>query len=107
MIDKGGGIGYATALSFNRAGASKIVLIGRDESSLKETQKDLSCDSSIHTEDVLDEDAMVRVASEVGAWDVLILGAGYLSKPGSIKHSSVDEWWQSFEVRLPFIFFGQ
>lgn len=86
-------------MSFNRAGASKIVLIGRDESKLKKTQKDLSCDSSIYTESVLDEDVMARVAAAVGQWDVLILAAGYLSKPAAIKESSVDEWWQSFEVR--------
>lgn len=96
----GGGIGHATALSFDRAGASKIVLIGRDDSKLKQTQRDLSCEASIYTKSVMDEDAMARVATAIGKWDVLILAAGYLSKPAAIKDSAVDEWWQSFETNV-------
>jgi NAD(P)-dependent dehydrogenase (short-subunit alcohol dehydrogenase family) len=31
-------------------------------------------------------------------WDILILNSGYLSTPASISDSSIEDWWQSFEV---------
>lgn len=99
-MPQGSGIGRATAASFDRAGASKLILIGRKEDKLKETQKTLSCPSSTHPASVTDEEAIVGVATTVGSWDVLVLAAGYLSQPATIRDSSVREWWQSFEVRL-------
>lgn len=41
---------------------------------------------------------MADVAAETGTWDILILAAGYLAGPASIRDSSVDDWWKSFEV---------
>ncbi|CRG84836.1 hypothetical protein PISL3812_02025 [Talaromyces islandicus] len=100
IIGAGSGIGRATAASFDRAGASKIILIGRNESKLKNTQKTLSCHSSTHSASVTDEQAIVSVAITVGSWDVLVLAAGYLSQPATIRDSSVGEWWQSFETNV-------
>ncbi|KAE8151239.1 hypothetical protein BDV25DRAFT_152943 [Aspergillus avenaceus] len=96
----GTGIGRATALSFARAGASHIILIGRNEANLLETQKALPCRSSTHAVSVNDEQAMAEVAATVGTWDVLILAAGYLAEPLSIQESSLDDWWQSFETNV-------
>lgn len=99
---QGSGIGRATALAFARAGADKIVLIGRNEATLRETQQLLgphsSTSSSIHAADVTDEKALIEVATDTGTWDVLIMVAGYLAGPASIRESSVDDWWKSFEV---------
>lgn len=75
------------------------MLIGRNEQRLRETQETLECNSSVHATSVTDETALAEVAAATGTWDVMILAAGYLAKPTSIRESSVDEWWQSFEVR--------
>ncbi|EAW15344.1 SDR family NAD(P)-dependent oxidoreductase [Aspergillus clavatus NRRL 1] len=100
IIGAGSGIGRATAVSFARAGASKLVLIGRNETRLVETQQSLACSSSIHAISITDEAALSEVATSVGPWDVLILAAGYLSDPASIRTSSTDDWWQSFETNV-------
>ncbi|KAL2833847.1 hypothetical protein BDW59DRAFT_179494 [Aspergillus cavernicola] len=96
----GSGIGRATAISFSRAGASKIILLGRTEGKLLETQKSLSCDSIVHAVSVTDEKTMSDVAATVGAWDVLILAAGYVATPAPIQSASTDDWWQAFEVNV-------
>lgn len=96
----GSGIGRATALSFARAGASNIVLIGRTKATLQETQGLLPCSSSVHVASVTDEKSISDIAAAVGAWDVLVLAAGYLSKPVSIQESTTEEWWQSFETNI-------
>lgn len=41
---------------------------------------------------------MADVAATTGTWDILILAAGYFAEPASIRKSSVDDWWKSFEV---------
>ncbi|KAJ5928754.1 NADP(+)-dependent dehydrogenase [Penicillium verhagenii] len=96
----GSGIGQATALAFDRAGASKIVLIGRKEETLKATQKQLSCNSSVHPASVTDEAALKEVAASIGAWDIMILAAGYISPKARMQEASVDEWWQNFETNV-------
>lgn len=98
---QGSGIGRATAVAFARAGADKLVLIGRNEAPLVETQKSVECSSSVHAADVTDEKAMAEIAASTGKWDVMILAAGYVGRPASIRESSVDDWWKSFEVDDP------
>ncbi|KAL4748731.1 hypothetical protein BDW72DRAFT_195472 [Aspergillus terricola var. indicus] len=100
IIGAGGGIGRATALSFIRAGAARIILIGRDTAKLEETQKALSCKSAVYSVSVTDQEALNRVAAAVGTWEVLVLSAGFLSKPAALKDSSADEWWESFETNV-------
>lgn len=48
--------------------------------------------------DVTQEDALAQVAKAIGKWDVLVLGAGYVSSPSTIAASDFKEFWQSFEV---------
>lgn len=96
----GSGIGRATAVAFARAGADKLVLIGRNEAPLVETQKSLECSSSVHAADVTDEKAIAEIAASTGKWDVMILAAGYVGRPASIRESSVDDWWKSFETNV-------
>jgi NADP-dependent 3-hydroxy acid dehydrogenase YdfG len=97
---KGSGIGRETASAFASAGASKIVLLGRKETALAETKSALpsTVTSSVHAVSITDEEAMKQVAASVGTWDILIICAAYLSSPGSITDSSVDEMWKSYEV---------
>ncbi|KAL3458384.1 hypothetical protein BJX64DRAFT_279886 [Aspergillus heterothallicus] len=95
-----GGIGRAAAFSFNRAGANKIVLLGRDEAKLQEAQQSLSCASAVHSVSVTDEQSLRKVATSVGKWDILILAAGYLSAKDDIKDADTDEWWRSFETNV-------
>ncbi|KAL2795459.1 putative NADP(+)-dependent dehydrogenase [Aspergillus keveii] len=96
----GSGIGHATTASFARAGATKIILIGRNKVNLEETQRSLPCASSVHAVDVRDEQAVPNVASAVGRWDMLILAAGYIPTPASILDSSVNEWLEALETNL-------
>ncbi|KAL4878111.1 hypothetical protein BJY04DRAFT_230008 [Aspergillus karnatakaensis] len=96
----GSGIGRATAISFASAGASKTILIGRHKANLEETQRLIPCSTSVYAVDVKDEHAICRIASEIGRWDVLILAAGHIPTPGSVKVSSVDEWWSAIETNL-------
>ncbi|KAL3472085.1 hypothetical protein BJX99DRAFT_249898 [Aspergillus californicus] len=96
----GSSIGRATALSFARAGASKVVLVGRTTSKLEETQSLLPCDSTIYTANVQDEKAMGEIAASVGTWHILVLAAAYISPPASIQTSSVEEWWMNLETNL-------
>jgi len=87
-------------LAFSTAGASKIVLLGRTEASLKETASYLpsGISSSVHAIDIAEEEALQDVAATVGKWDILILAAGHISTPDPIVEASSNGWWQSFEV---------
>ncbi|KAL4942564.1 hypothetical protein BDV06DRAFT_222085 [Aspergillus oleicola] len=96
----GSGIGRATAISFARAGASKIILIGRNKANLEETQTLLPSTSSVHAADITNEQAIAEIASAVGRWDVLVLAAGYMATPGSIQDSSIGDWWKALETNL-------
>ncbi|PYI25534.1 NAD(P)-binding protein [Aspergillus indologenus CBS 114.80] len=86
----GSGIGRATACAFAKAGASSIILIGRNESKLQQTEQSLrgfQAKVVLHSIDVTDE-------------DVLILGAAFLATPAPIADSSTEDWWQSFETNV-------
>ena len=83
------------------AGAKRVILLGRDEAKLIETEKRLpekGTNCSIFTVSVTDERALKDVAAALGTGDVLVLNAAFLSTPTSISETSVDDWWQSFEV---------
>jgi NAD(P)-dependent dehydrogenase (short-subunit alcohol dehydrogenase family) len=97
----GSGIGRATALAFAKAGASRLILTGRTESRLEETKsllKDVDC--SIFPTSVTDEAGMREIASQVGAWDVLILNAGHISPPSSVVQASLQDWWADYETNV-------
>jgi NADP-dependent 3-hydroxy acid dehydrogenase YdfG len=98
---KGSGIGRETALTFAKAGAKHLVLIGRTEADLVETQKQIpenSATSSIFPISVTDEAGIRKVAEAVGTWDILILGATHKGIKGPIVSTNISEWWESYEV---------
>ncbi|KAI0180594.1 putative NADP(+)-dependent dehydrogenase [Hypoxylon sp. FL1284] len=103
----GSGIGRETAIAFATAGAARLVLLGRTKATLDETASLLPSHVSkeVFAVDVTQEDAIQRVATAVGTWDVLILGAGFVADRGPLASSSTDSWWQSFEtnVKAPLI----
>lgn len=89
-------IGRETALAFANARAKQLVLLGRNEVTLKETEDQIpqnTASCSIHAVSVTDEAGLKTVAVVVGTWDVLVLNAGFISKPASAAESSMDEWW--------------
>jgi NAD(P)-dependent dehydrogenase (short-subunit alcohol dehydrogenase family) len=98
----GTGIGKGTVEAFAQAGAESVAITGRRLDKLTETKEYVeskyNTKVSIHAADITDAVAMQKAASEIGGWDVLVMNAGYLSKPSSIQESNVDEWWKGFEV---------
>lgn len=106
----GRGIGAEIARAYAAAGASRVVLIGRTQTTLSQTAEKIKKDFSsvsvtTHTADVADEAAIGKAAEKVGKWDVLILNAGLLADPLPIEKSNIVDWWRVFEVRLIFHIF--
>jgi NAD(P)-dependent dehydrogenase (short-subunit alcohol dehydrogenase family) len=105
----GSGIGSATALSYARAGAKSITLLGRRENLLKETAAKIRQVASevkvlALKADVLDlsslERAFTKVKNDFGTIDVLVSNAGFLANPTSVLKSDVNDWWMSFEINV-------
>ncbi|KAF2635730.1 NAD(P)-binding protein [Massarina eburnea CBS 473.64] len=97
----GSGIGRETAVAFGTAGAKHIVLIGRTESTLKETKaliKDAQV--SIHALSIRDEEGINKVAETIGAWDVLILNAAHMAPPATLVKASLKEHWRDYETNV-------
>ena len=99
----GSGIGRATALAFAKAGAACLILIGRTESTLHETERlfgDSKSDCMVFPVSATDETAMQNVARQVSAWDVLELAAVHISSPSSIVKSTLQDWWADYETNV-------
>ena len=99
----GSGIGQATALAYATASAQRIILIGRRADKLEETKAQIvkqspDMDVEIYPASVTRAGELRAVAESVRGWDVLILSAGRLMSPKSIKDSDPDEWWDVTEV---------
>ncbi|APA14564.1 hypothetical protein SS1G_06517 [Sclerotinia sclerotiorum 1980 UF-70] len=104
----GSGIGRETALTFAKAGAKHLVLIGRTEADLIETQKQIpenTATSSVFAISVTDEAGIRKVAEAVGTWDVLILGATHKGIKGPIVSTNISEWWESYETGVKSILY--
>ncbi|KAI4661346.1 uncharacterized protein J4E79_005159 [Alternaria viburni] len=99
----GRGSGRSTALAFAKAHAARVILIGRTESTLQETEKlrgDSKSDCMVFPVSATDETAMQNVAEQVDAWDVLVLTAAHVSSPISIVQSSPQDWWARYETTV-------
>ncbi|KAL8900592.1 MAG: hypothetical protein Q9192_000979 [Flavoplaca navasiana] len=99
----GTGIGRETAVAFAMAGARRLILIGRTESTLSQTRASVQNHSSTITclvfeADVTNERAMGKIAVEVGTWDILILNAGHLANPTPVASATLADYWASYEV---------
>ncbi|KEF62679.1 uncharacterized protein A1O9_00652 [Exophiala aquamarina CBS 119918] len=110
-----GGIGSEVALSFAKAGAPNIALIGRTGKTLEETRTAVvsACPETnvfIAVADVSKAESIGRAAHDIraalGAWDIFANFAAVLPPASTIAGADEDAWWQAFEitVRFPFHF---
>ena len=104
VITGGGrGLGSEIARAHAAAGASRIALIGRTESSLSKTRDAIakeftSTTVSYHVADTTDEMTMQQAAEGISSWDILILNAGLLKASTPIASAPTSDWWRVFEV---------
>jgi NAD(P)-dependent dehydrogenase (short-subunit alcohol dehydrogenase family) len=106
----GSGIGAEIARAFARAGAANIAIIGRNVSTLERTVQIISNEFASTTKvlpyvaDITDEASVERAfdafGKSTGPVHILVHNAGYMSDLLSVKDSSLEEWWQSFEVSI-------
>jgi len=104
----GGGIGRAISAVFVEAGAAAIMLIGRNESSLKQAQAALSgiqstrisCSSADITDPVAIEQAFSTAIKLYGKIDVLDNNAGYLDEHKALTESDLNNYWHCFEINV-------
>ena len=107
-----GSIGSGIALSFAKAGAAKIGLLGKTETTLEATKASINGshpDVEVHVEtmDTSDNQSSgsaahnIRVA--IGAWDVFVNGAAHLPNLTTIAGSDDKDWFGTFEISIKFI----
>lgn len=106
------GIGKATAISYAKAGTSRIALAARTdmqevEAAVLRAAKEAGREPPQVLRlklDVTSEKSVQEAANDVekafGALDILINNAGYLEKFTPLHESKVDEWWKVWEVNL-------
>jgi NAD(P)-dependent dehydrogenase (short-subunit alcohol dehydrogenase family) len=114
VIVTGGGsnsIGGAIALSFARAGAQKIAIIGRTEKTLLETKSKVEAEYPATTvlvsiADISNPESVGTAAHHIrvalGAWDIFVHNAGYLPDAVTLAGADTDDWWKGFETNIKF-----
>ena len=110
VITGGGtGIGAQIALSFAKAGASFIGLIGRREDKLVSSTAAISAASpdtkvSYATANILNatelDAAFKKFHDEFGEINVLVSNAGFASKITDMLSAELDDWWMGLEVNV-------
>ena len=111
ILITGGGksIGKAITESFAIAGASHIVILGRELEALNKIRDDFQAKypkTKIHVYavDIADADRCREIFDEVkqdiAPIDVLVLNAGYLAAPSHISTMPMDDFWTCFEVNV-------
>lgn len=109
----GSGIGSEVALSFAKAGAPNIALIGRTEKALENTKSTITttCPETnvfIAVADVSKAESIGRAAHDIrvalGAWDIFANFAAVLPPASTIAGADEDASWQAFEITARFHF---
>ena len=102
------GIGLASATRFVAEGA-RVTITDRDTSAGKEAAQGLGEQGRFVAQDVTDEagwEAIVADCVKVhGGLDILVNCAG-IFRPGSIEHTTLDEWRATIDVNLEGTFLG-
>jgi NAD(P)-dependent dehydrogenase (short-subunit alcohol dehydrogenase family) len=105
----GSGIGPEVAKAFAQAGASNIALLGRTAATLARTREEIeqayrNTQVSTYVADTTDHKSLERAvaaqAKITGVIDVLVANAGFLPQTNSITDSSLEEWYNGFEVNV-------
>ena len=83
-------------------------MIGRTESTLAQSKEAVQAISAsttclVFNADVADDKAMCQIAAQVGSWDVFILNAGHLPKPGPVASADISDYWEAYEVHFFYI----
>ncbi|KAI3323714.1 NAD(P)-binding protein [Xylariaceae sp. AK1471] len=104
------GIGRETALSYAKAGCTKIAIGARsDLTSLAEEIKTISKGTPPHVVslklDVTSQESVKAAANTIakefgGALDILICNAGNLEEWNLVAESKPDEWWSTWEINV-------
>ena len=106
-----GSIGSGIALSFAKAGATNIALVGRREKTLQETKEKIQAENPdvqvyISIADLTKAQSVGTAAHwirvELGAWDVFINSAMRTGELATIAGCDEDDWWQTFEIGVRF-----
>jgi len=104
------GLGKDNAISFARAGASKIAIAAR--SGMEEVEKEMKAAAQRAGKkeptvlslklDVMDKqsvsDAVAKIEKEFGGLDIVINNAGALEQFTPIADSDPDNWWRTWQV---------
>lgn len=106
----GAGIGRHIADGFAQSGAAAIALVGRTESVLSSSQKELSSaypGTKVYSYQASVEDlasvtsAFSKFAEDVGGKiDVLVSNVGYGPDWTTLADANPDDWWKSYEVNV-------
>jgi NAD(P)-dependent dehydrogenase (short-subunit alcohol dehydrogenase family) len=107
----GSGIGSEIAKAFAQSEASSIALLGRTESSLLQTKREIevlpnnTTKVSTYVADITNPTALSQslkshAASHGGKLHVLVANAGFLPSNGSIFDSSPQDWFAGFEINV-------
>ena len=106
----GSGIGRATALSFAAAGAT-VVLAGRREAPLRETQEAIQAmggKARVRPTDLEDGDAAAALGrwslDEFGHVDVLVNNAGHSTRVRSMRYIDPEDFGSVFKVNVDAVY---
>ncbi|KAF1968523.1 NAD(P)-binding protein [Bimuria novae-zelandiae CBS 107.79] len=99
------GIGRATALAFAKSGAAHLALLSRRAQLLVETKalaekEQPGIKVTTHALSVTDLGALKKAAGEIGSWDALVLNAGRIMKPTTVKEADAEVWWDVLETNV-------
>lgn len=106
------GIGAAVAEAFVSAQATAVIITGRNEATLRQTQSSLEehahrikADTIIesYVNDILDSHSFSGVIAAIrrlGKIDILVNNAGVLPEILPLAESNADNWWLGFEINV-------
>jgi NAD(P)-dependent dehydrogenase (short-subunit alcohol dehydrogenase family) len=101
----GTGIGAEIVKYFAKAGASKILILGRREAPLVSTKETIkkefpNVDISFTAADATKKSQIDAAFAKFGKINVLVSNAGVLGSRGSIKDAKIDEWFSGIETNI-------
>ena len=105
----GSGIGPRITHAFATSGSTKITIIGRTESTLLSTKKEIEAQHPgvkvlTFKADIVDaaavERAFAETEKEFGPVDILVSNAAYLPDVEPLATANVDEFFRGFEVNV-------